>query len=503
MTDSAPARWWRARRCGQQLALMAVFGALAALGQAPFDLALLIFVGLALGFWAFSDSDTARRAAWRGVALGTGYFAIALNWIVEPFLVDVARHGWMAPFALVLLSVGLALFWGAAFWAAFRMRAGLAGLAVALAGAEMLRAYVFTGFPWAMPSYVLVEGWAGQLAAWVGPHGLNLFLFLSVAGAVAALRKPVLAGLPVLFLGAALWPIPAPVQTDEGPVVRLVQPNAPQAQKWDPAYMPVFFQRAIAATAAGPERPDLIVWPETAVPVALNYAEQTLAAMAEAAAGVPVVFGINRFEGARLYNSAAVMDAAGTVSDVYDKHHLVPFGEYVPFGDLLDTVGIHGMAAREGQGFSAGPGPALLDLGDLGAALPLICYEVVFPQDVRAAPARPAFLLQLTNDAWFGNFSGPYQHLQQARMRAIETGLPLVRAANTGVSAVIDARGRITAQLALDTAGHLDAVLPAPRPPTPYARLGDLPLALVLALFCALAGFRASKNNVDHSRRGA
>ncbi|WP_373051397.1 apolipoprotein N-acyltransferase, partial [Thalassovita aquimarina] len=283
------------------------------------------------------------------------------------------------------------------------------------------------------------------------------------------------------------------------PVVRLVQPNAPQHQKWDPEFIPTFFRRTVEATAAAP-RPDLIVWPETSVPVYLEYADETLAVIAGAAKGVPVILGAQRAEGQRIYNAAAVLDSSGAVTQVYDKHHLVPFGEYMPFGDLLAGFGIHGLAANEGAGFSAGPGPRLFDLGALGTALPLICYEAVFPQDVAGAPERPGFLLQITNDAWFGRFSGPYQHLAQARLRAIEQGLPMARVANTGVSAVIDARGRVTGSLPLGQAGWIDLPLPAPAAPTIYARIGDLfaaaaILLLFLAVIAAKAGVRTRKAN--------
>ncbi len=173
----------------------------------------------------------------------------------------------------------------------------------------------------------------------------------------------------------------------------------------------------------------------------------------------------------------------------------MPFGEYVPLGDLVSRFGIHGLAARDGYGYSRGPGAAILELLDkLGTALPLICYEAIFPRDLRAAPERADWILQVTNDAWFGTFSGPYQHLVQARYRTIEFGLPLVRAANTGVSAVIDARGRITAQLPLNEAGHLDADLPGARPPTLFARLGDLPIGAAIVVFLAgLAAIRRAK----------
>jgi len=171
----------------------------------------------------------------------------------------------------------------------------------------------------------------------------------------------------------------------------------------------------------------------------------------------------------------------------------VPFGEYMPLGDLLARFGIYGLAASHGHGYSAGPGAQVLDLGAIGRALPLICYEAVFAHDVNAAPERPNVILHLTNDAWFGTGAGPQQHLAQARMRAIEQGLPVARAANTGISAMIDGWGRITASLPLNTAGYLDAALPAPRAPTLYSRSGDLPFALLLLGGLCGAVLRARK----------
>ncbi|MYM57158.1 apolipoprotein N-acyltransferase [Rhodobacteraceae bacterium GS-10] len=481
------------------MGVAAVFGALAATGQAPFDLWQLALVGFAGLYSVFLTAGTARRAGWAGWAGGTGYFALALCWIVEPFLVDIARHGWMAPFALLFMAAGLALFWGAAMMLAHRLGRGAIVWIGALALAELVRSYVFTGFPWALIGHIWIPTAMAQWAGFVGPHGLSL---IALASAVA-LRQlftahPARAVVPVLllaglFAGGAYLAASGPAPR-AAPVVRLIQPNAPQHQKWDPDYVPIFFRRLVEATAADP-RPDLIVWPETSVPVYLEYAEETLKVIAEAASGVPVVLGAQREEGERIFNSAAVLDGQGRIAQVYDKHHLVPFGEYVPLGDLMARFGIHGMAAREGAGFSAGPGPALFDLGALGTALPLICYEAVFPQDVGAAPQRPGFLLQITNDAWFGRFSGPYQHLSQARLRAIEQGLPMVRVANTGVSAVIDARGRITGSVPLGLSGWIDLPLPEALPPTIYARIGDLFAAgAILALFLAVIGNKALQN---------
>ena len=490
-----------------RMLLAPIAGAIAAFGQAPYELPLLLFAGLVAAFWLYrARSGGPFRAALLGWGFGFGYFLHALQWIVSPFLVDVARHGWMAPFALILLAAGMALFWGLAFGLArwIAPRRGLA-LALAWAAVELLRAYIFTGFPWAMPAQALVGVMAGQGLAWVGPYALNLWLF--AIAAIMLLRGPLVLrlGQGTLALSTVLLLLlppqaPPAVLTDQ--VVRLVQPNATQREKWNADKFEFFFTRQLDYTAAAPKdeslAPDLVIWPETAIPWALDMAGSALAEIG-AASDVPVALGVQRRSNMRYYNSLVVLDADGAVGQVYDKHHLVPFGEYMPLGDLMARFGIHGLAAQEGNGFSSGPGAQLLDMGPLGAALPLICYEAVFAHDVNAAPARPAFLMQVTNDAWFGKAAGPRQHLAQARMRAIEQGLPMARAANTGISAMIDPQGRVTASLALNTEGFIDAPLPAPLPPTLYSRSGDLPLSVLLAL--CLAGLavarRRSPGNAD------
>ena len=281
--------------------------------------------------------------------------------------------------------------------------------------------------------------------------------------------------------------------------VRLVQPNAPQHLKWLPEYRLEYFYRHLDLTAEpSAKRPDLVVWPETAVPFLLDRPGDGLAMIAEAAGGIPVALGVQRSEGLRYFNSLAVLGPDGLPTAVYDKFHLVPFGEYIPFGDLAARFGLSAFAAQSGNGYTAGPGATVLDLGALGRVQPLICYEAVFPQDLRAVAERPDWLLQVTNDAWFGQLSGPWQHLAQARLRAIETGLPLARAANTGISAMIDGKGRVVAALGLDRAGVVDADLPAVLPPTVYGRVGDLPvLWLVLTLLGAVAAVRRKAIDPD------
>lgn len=481
----------------QRMVLAAALGAVAALGLAPMSLWVATIGGLMAVPALLLAASGRREAAWTGWAFATGYFCHALIWIVEPFMVDAARHGWMAPFALLLMSGGLALFWAAAFalaampWRGPERRVLLLVLTLGLA--EMARGYVFTGFPWAGLAQIWVDTDVALLLAWTGPNGLG-FATLAAAlipgvGLARGLggRALLLRCLPPLALGlAALAADAARLSVESsGKVVRLVQPNAPQHQKWDPDWYPVFQERQIRSTAAGTP-PDLVVWPESALPYWLDEARPVLERIASAARGAPVLLGANRADGPRIYNSLAMIGAGGQVEATYDKHHLVPFGEYVPMGDVLERFGISGFAARSGGGFSAGPGPEVLPIPGIGAALPLICYEAVFPRYARSPAERPRLLVQVTNDAWFGTWAGPYQHLAQARMRAIEQGLPMVRVANTGISAMIDPHGRITAALPLGRDGYLDVELPQTLPQTVYGRTGDVPL--LLAMLVLLAG---------------
>ncbi|RFP85772.1 apolipoprotein N-acyltransferase [Rhodobacteraceae bacterium 63075] len=495
--DAAP-RWLVSAPLKGRMALAALAGATASLGLAPFELWPIALFGLAFLFVIAPSASGRKQAFWTGWAAATGYFAVALAWIVEPFFVDPWRHGWMAPFALVLLAGGLALFWGAAFAAAHRK--GPLALAAALALAELARAYLLTGFPWALIGYLWLPSPMALYGAWIGPHGLTLLTLLIAAGLSLRVTGNRLAAYGVLFATVLLLSVaprliaPAPEPGEDAPLIRLIQPNAAQREKWDPDLIPLFYERQLGYTRAGDEasrRPDLVVWPETAIPWLLSRAGPALDQISEAAGPAPVVLGVQRFEGRALHNSLLLIGPDGSQEALYDKHHLVPFGEYIPYGDALGRFGIAGLAAQAGNGYAPGPGPRTIEIGGIGTALPLICYEAVFPQDVRGAPERPDLLLQITNDAWFGRFSGPYQHLDQARMRAIEQGLPMIRAANTGISALIGPRGEVRASLALGEAGFLDAPLPAPLPPTPYARSGDLPALLAALLVFAGAGLQA------------
>lgn len=485
-----------------RLVIAFALGGLAATGLAPFDFWFLTCLALILLPLIFCANNRAGPSAWTGWFFGIGYFALALSWIVEPFQVDVARHGWMAPFALVLTTAGLSIFWALAFWGATRFGRSPAARVFALvlfwSVAEALRARIFTGFPWAAPGQVWVDTNLALLLAFVGPDGLNL-LTLAITLPLGLVLMPqsrrVVLGLaitPAILCIGVLVILPDPPErvAMTGKTVRLVQPNAPQDQKWDPAFIPEFFARQVAFTAETPT-PDLVVWPEAALANFVEGVDDPLARIAEAAKGAQVALGILRPDSNGFFNSLVRLDAEGVVSGVYDKSHLVPFGEYLPFAEHLERFGLSALARVVPDGMLAGPGPTLLDFQDLGRALPLICYEAIFAPLVAAMPERADFLLQVTNDAWFGARSGPYQHLAQARMRAIEQGLPLVRVGNTGVSAVIDPYGRTIGILPLGQAGYLDLGLPAPLPLTVFAKYGEIPLLYVVFLwFFALCAHR-------------
>jgi apolipoprotein N-acyltransferase len=478
--------WLTGRR---RLGLAVLAGVVAALGQAPWHLYGLTLLALACLIWLVSQAHSFKAAFWIGLAAGTGHFALALSWIVEPFLIDVARHGWMAPFAVVLLSAGLALFWAVAAALATVSRHPALAFVAAFTTLEWLRGVILTGFPWAMIGHVWIGSPVDQLAAVLGPSGLTLLTLLAAALPLAfRWRGLALAAVALAAAGGfGTWRLGQSLPDDRDITLRLVQPNAAQSLKWDETLARTHLDRLLNLTAEDVGA-DLTIWPETAVPYLLEYAPSVAGMITDASQGRPVATGIQREEGALFFNSLRVLTGAGEELARYDKHHLVPFGEYVPFGDLAYRwFGITAFAAQSGATYSAGPGPTVLDLGPLGRVLPLICYEAVFPRLVNAAPERADWMLQITNDAWFGIRTGPFQHLDQARLRAVEQGLPLIRVANTGVTAVIDARGRIRQALPFGEVGVLDTTLPGALPPTPYARFGDLPLALMLAGLALLA----------------
>ncbi len=460
--------------------LFLALGGLAGLGQVPFAVPVATLASLWVVMCLAADG---RLGFWRGWAYGAGYAVLTLHWIVEPFLVEPERTGWLAPFGLLAMAAGFGLFWAVPFWLTRVLRLGPLGLAVLWTGAEMVRALALTGFPWVLVGHVWSETPLAQIASVVGVHGLTLLTLLSAAVMASPGLPRALRALPIALLALGVFTLdPGPAPGVEGPLIRIVQPNIPQAEKWNPDLVPVHHQRLIDLSR-GTEQAALVVWPETAPSGLLDWEAPLLVAAAQAAGGAPLATGVARQDAeGRYFNSLAVTDGTGRVTGLYDKVHLVPFGEYMPFRDTLSRWGLRGIAEFQGLGFQAGPGPALVDIPGIGTARPLICYEGIFAEEIGPGPgdARPRFLLLVTNDAWFGSFAGPQQHLALGRMRAIEQGLPMVRSANTGISAMIDAKGRVLAALPMNREGAIEAALPPALPPTLYSRTGDLPVGLLL-----------------------
>ena len=496
---------------GRRIALAATCGAVMGLGQAPVSWPIATLVALGVLLRLMEATRSPRAAFGLGWGAGAGYFGATMFWIVEPVLINAARDGWMAPFALLGLAGGLALFWALPFALARRLWPG-SGLARVLmlaslwSLAEVARGHVLTGFPWGLVGYVWIETPIAQVAALVGPHGLS-FLTLLV-GLLAGLARPLPLAAAALLLAAGWgWGtlrLAEPLPPRQPPVlVRLVQPNATQAEKWDPAREAEIFARLrTLSQSPAAARPDVTIWPETAVTFLLERDPEAQAAAAASAEPGFLVTGIRRVEPAGddwlWFNSLAVLAPDGSVRSVYDKSRLVPGGEYLPLEGLLARVGLSSMT---GGSFTPGPGPAGLSAPPLPVFQPLICYEAIFPEVLHGVAPRPEWLLQVTNDAWFGQVSGPYQHFDQARFRAIEQGLPLARAANTGISAMVDARGQVVASLGLSETGVVDGLLPPALPSTPYARIGNFPFVVGFVLIFGLTLLNFG-NGIFLNRRG-
>ena len=471
-------------------------GAVAATALPPFHLvpALLLAIPVLL-----SLIQGARRpivAARRGWWFGFGLHVVGLYWITEAILFEAARFWWLVPLAVPGLSGLLACFIALPASIAWRARTGWrAGFVLAGAWvlADLARQFVATGFPWnPIGSVWEFPGYAGdvmiQPAALVGVHGMTLATMLLAAmplrGWVWRTGGTLLLATWCVFgmvrLGQALPPAP-------DLTVLLIQGNVAQGQKWNQSLMVAIFHRYLdltrQAVASARGHPAVVVWPETASPAQLQTDPAARAMISEAANGNQALIGSVRFDDAdRPRNSLFALGAGGVIEGLYDKWHLVPFGEYQP--DWLPLA----IQIVPGGGFARGPGPRTLHLPDMPPVGVLICYEAIFPSEVTDPADRPAWIINVTNDAWFGNSAGPRQHLAAARLRAVEEGLPLLRAANTGISAAFDARGHEIGRLDLQITGFLPIRLPAALPPPFYTHNGLLlPAALsVLALIAGL-----------------
>ena len=510
----------------RRAAIAFVAGAVSALAMAPVHFWPVLFVTFPLLVWLI---DGAAAARWRGAAagfvigwwFGFGYFVAGLYWVGYAFLVDARTFGWLLPVAVTALPAGLAIFTGLGvalarvLWTPGALR--VLTLAAALTTSEWLRGHVLTGFPWNAFGYALTAPLAlAQSAAVFGIWGLT-FIAVAVFASPALLadeRKhrrfvPLIAAVGVLAVLAVFGAIRLaldPTEMVDGVRLRIMQPAVQQDQKFTYAAKDEVMRRYLelsqgAASGAPLDGITHLIWPESAFPFFLTREPNAIATIARILPPSTVLItGAARpadpvpgARGVRAYNSIYVIDHNGSILSIYDKLHLVPFGEYLPFQSFLESLGLMQLTKVPG-GFLAGDRRRRMAVPGAPAMLPLICYEVIFPGEAVPPGERPGWLLNLTNDAWFGISPGPYQHLQQARVLAIEQGLPLIRTANSGVSAVIDPLGRIVQSLPLGSAGTLDAQLPRPIAATVYARLGDFWLWLVIAgIFATALAIRVRK----------
>lgn len=510
-------------------AIAFIAGAAGAFALPPFDFAPAMAVPLTTAVWLIDGAAVRgarfsfaplRAAAAAGWWLGFGYFLASLWWLGAAMLVEADQFAWAIPLAVIGLPAALALFPALGFalsrllWSSGSLR--IFALAAGLGAAEWLRGHVLTGFPWNDFGMALAEaGPIGQVASLIGLHGLDLLaIVIFAAPATIVDRQPGqrflsnaaawAAAFLLLTLSAygALRLATKATEYVDHVKLRLMQPNLPQDAKFRPENGQEILRHYLALSdrATGPERTGVsdvthLIWPESAFPYILSREPQALAAIARALQGKILITGAARVEAdgggkrGKIFNSIEVLQGDRILA-FYDKMHLVPFGEYLPLEGLLRPLGVSHLVPGV---WDRGQGPRTLAAPGLPQISPLICYEAIFPGE--AAPkdrsgARPQLLLNLTNDGWFGKTIGPYQHFAQARLRAIEEGLPLVRVANTGVSAIVDSYGRVIESLPLGEEGVIDGRLPKAAPETVFARWGAaaFPIIWLLLLGAAAAG---------------
>ena len=513
----------------KRAAIALLAGAVSALAMAPFNAWPILFLTFPVVVWLIDGAAAGRlrgvpAAAMAGWWFGLGYFVPGLYWIGNAFLVDAPTFAWLLPFAILGLPAYLALFTALGFAVARLLWTGdtwrVISLAASLTLAEWLRGHALTGFPWNAFGYALSEPLAlAQTASLIGLWGMT-FLAVAIFASPAVLidggsrgHKPWIAPAVALVVLAAMAIFGVtrlnmqPTAMLANVKLRIMQPNLQQDVKFNYSAKAAVMKKYLALSdrASGPQSTgvrdvNILIWPESAFPFFLTREADAMAQIADLLPrGTVLITGSVRAPDVppgtrvtRAYNSIYVIDHDGSVLSVYDKLHLVPFGEFLPFQDLLERIGLEQLTRVQG-GFIAGTRRRALEIPGASRALPLICYEIIFPGDIANRNERPGWIVNLTNDGWFGISTGPYQHLQQARLRAIEQGLPVVRAANTGISAVIDPSGRIVARLGLGLEGVLDSGLPSAIPPTIYARAGDIPAAIVVSVALMLAISRRAR----------
>jgi apolipoprotein N-acyltransferase len=484
-----------------------LIGAASALSFEPFGWWPLLPIAFAVLCELLDRSTTLWRSLLIGWAFGLGQFVVGLNWIATAFTFQSAMPAWLGWLAVVLLSLYLAIYPALAAGLGWRFgRDNRVALVLVLAGSwaitEWLRGTMFTGFPWNPAAAALAPTPLISMTALIGTYGLSTFVVLFGGAVWLEYYRKWLPLVIILGVTALLWVLPSsavPVDPLTVRNIRVVQPNIGQEDKWRPGFEQEAARRLAALTGGPTNDPRLILWPEAAITTPVEDARspdhravaQFQRTQATALLGPDdrlltggiAVQSSNGIIADRAANSIYVLAQGGRVAGRYDKAHLVPYGEYLPMRPLLSAIGLSRLAPGDAD-FTPGPGPRSIWLGDPWGKVGLqLCYEIIFSGHVVDWMNRPSFIFNPSNDAWFGSW-GPPQHLAQARLRAAEEGIPVIRATPTGISAVIDARGNVIQQLGWRKAGVIDAVIPpAANSPPPFARLGNLiPILIGFAL---------------------
>ncbi|MBX3598969.1 MAG: apolipoprotein N-acyltransferase [Rhizobiaceae bacterium] len=494
-------------------------GAFAVLIQAPFDFIFAGFVSFPILVWLLDGAAPSVSAGLLGKFkpafvtgwwFGFGYFLAGMWWVGSALTVESQTYAWALPFAIVGLPLVLALYFGLAtalarlLWSDGIGR--IAALGAAFALAEWLRGTLLTGFPWnpigfgLMPVPVLMQ--SVGIVSDIGMNALAVFVFAMPALLGGKRHRASGIALAAVLLAAhvayGFKSLSTPEPTGSTLNVRIVQPNIDLTEKWDSSVRDRIFNTEIGLSQRPPEKgkakPTLIIWPETSIPFIFQDYPEGLRRMGDMLGeGQLLLAGVARTEGTGdstlYYNSIVAIDGKGEVINAFDKVHLVPFGEYMPFEWVFEKLGINQFVAGP-MNFIPGARRNPMPVPGNFAALPYICYEIIFPNLMFNEAPESSFILNVTNDAWFGNTPGPYQHLRQAQIRAVESGLPLVRAANTGISAVIDPKGRVLDALAINMQGYIDATITvspqAYSAPFPNRTLNGIAVTLALALLAVI-----------------
>ena len=510
-----------------------VAGALSALALAPYHAFPILLITLPVFVWLLDGAlpETGSGGIWGGIRrlmpgfrvgwwFGFGYFLAGFWWVGQAFLVDADDFAFLLPVAVVALPAGLAIFWGiGGMLACLVWRddwSRIVGFAASFTMAEWMRGSMLTGLPWNVPGYAAMPTpLSMQSASVIGLYGVT-FLTLFVAASPALLgARPSAADnrnttgvltaaalICVAHLGFGLWSLSSAQKGYVDDIkLRVVQPALDQREKWDITKEPQIMARYFDLSNAnkGPEVANIaafthVIWPESAFPFILSRRADQLANIAQLLPPTTsLITGAMRMEAAansdeqpKVFNSLYVINGEGETVAARDKVRLLPFGEFLPFQDFLENLGFQQLTRLRG-GFAAGHQRSVVDIPGTPTFLPLICYEIIFSGRIQpggdATGPQPKWIVNLTNDAWFGMTAGPYQHAHQAQVRAVEEGLPVVRAANNGISFVTDAYGRIEESLGLGQRGVVDSLLPVARASTPFRSMGNLP---VLGMICLI-----------------